>query len=149
MREKSVLWYAAFGVLMALLLFAAFLMKSFLTGVVFALLGVLVMLYSERPPRTVRFAIGRDHLTINDRRYILRDLDRFNIVETPTHPQPDGSPGHLLLIRGRRMVLPLLHLPLAPDIDPDAVRRALRRLVQEDADLREPLADLVAHGLGF
>lgn len=149
LREKSVLWYAGFGVLMALLLFAAFLMRSFLSGVVFALLGTLVLLYSERPPRSVRFSISRDHLTINDRRYVLRDLDRFNIIETPTHPQADGAPGHLLLIRGRRTLLPLLHLPLAADVEPETVRRALRRLIKEDADLREPLADLVAHGLGF
>lgn len=139
-QEKSALWYAAFGIAMALLLFAAFLMRSFLSGVVFVLLGVLVLLYSERPPRTARFQIGKEGLLVNNRRYPFQELDAFNIVESKSGP--------LALIRGRRLLLPLLHVPLA-DQDQDAVREALRSGIKEDHDLREPLADLLAHRLGF
>lgn len=139
-QQKGVLWYAIFGVAMAALVFIAFLLRSFLSGVVFVLSGLLVLLYSERPPRTLRIQITRDDLIMNDRRYLLRDLDAFNIVESPT--------GMLALIRSRRLVMPLIHLPLA-DQDPELVRRALRRGIKEDTNLREPLPDLLAHWLGF
>lgn len=139
-QEKGTGWYVVFGVAMALLLFATFLMRSFLTGVVFILLGVLVLLYGERPPRTARFQITKDALIVNNRRYPFQELDAFNVVESPQGP--------LALVRGRRIVLPLLHVPLA-DQDPDTVRQALRGGIKEDQDLSEPLADLIAHRLGF
>lgn len=139
-QEKNALWYAVFGVAMALLIFAAFLMRSFLSGVVFALLGVLVLLYSERLPKTVRFQITKDALIVNNRRYPFQELDAFHIVETPHGP--------LALIRGRRLILPLVHVPLA-DQDPDTVQKALQSGIKEDQDLREPLADLLAHWVGF
>ncbi|MDP3685723.1 MAG: hypothetical protein Q8R32_02735, partial [bacterium] len=123
-QRKGTLWYAVFGVALAGLVFIAFLLRSFLSGVVFVLSGLLILIYSERPPRALRIQITRDDLLINDRRYLLRDLEAFNIVESPT--------GMLALIRSRRLVMPLIHLPLA-DQDPDAVRRALRRGIKEDS----------------
>ena len=139
-QPKGALWYAVFGVGMAALVFVAFLLRSFLSGVVFTLSGVLILIYSERPPRSLRIRISRDDLTINDRRYLLRDLDAFNIAESPS--------GMLALIRSKRLIMPLLHLPLG-DQAPEAVRRALRRGVKEDVNLHEPLPDLLAHWLGF
>lgn len=139
-RPKTLAWYVAFGVCVALLLFTAFLMRSFLTGAVFGLLGLLVYLFSERLPRTVRFALSHDALIINERRYLLRDLDAFSVV--------DSLSGLLLLVRSRRVAMPLLHLPLAGQ-NPDSVRNAFRRILTEDPDLRESLADVLAHRLGF
>lgn len=139
-QPKTTLWYALFGIVQALLLFVAFLMRSFLTGIVFALLGVLVLLYSERSPKTARFQITGDSLVINHRRYPLKELDAFNVVES--------AEGPLALIRSRRLVLPLLHIPLA-DQDPAAVHRILGSHLKEDPELRESLADLLAHRLGF
>lgn len=140
LQPKNTLWYAVFGIAMAALLFVAFLLRSFLSGVVFVLSGVLILIYSERSPRLLRVQITRDDLVINNRRYLLRDLDAFNVVESPT--------GMLALIRSRRLVMPLLHLPLS-DQDPESVRRALRRGVKEDPELREPFPDILAHWLGF
>lgn len=148
-QPKTTLWYVAFGVVMALLLFVAFLMQSFLTGVVFALLGLLILLYSERRPRTATFRITPTTLVINDRRYLLRELDAFNVVESPSSRRPDSPElGHLLLIRSRRLVMPLLHVPLG-DQDPETIREALAPRLKEDPELREPLADLLFHWIGF
>lgn len=137
---KSLLWYGVFGVALAALLFTAFLMRSFLTGVVFVLLGLLVLLYSERPPRALRVRLTPNALFLNDRRYLYADLDAFHIVESPT--------GMLALIRSKRLVMPLLHVPL-DDTDPERVRATLARSLTEDPDLREPLPDILAHYLGF
>lgn len=140
LRPKTISWYAIFGVAMAILLFTAFLMRSFLSGAVFVLLGILVLLYSERSPRPLRVQLLPSALILNDRRYLWKDLDAFNIVESPT--------GMLALFRSRRLVMPLIHVPLA-DEDPEAVRAILSREVKEDTQLREPLPDLLAHYLGF
>lgn len=137
---KSALWYGIFGVVLAVLVFIAYLLRSFLSGIVFVLSGVLILLHSERPAKPIRVVITREDLIINDRRYRFGDLEAFNIVESHT--------GMLALIQSRRFVMPLLHLPLG-DQDPEAVRKALRRGVPEDVNIREPLPDLLAHWLGF
>lgn len=140
LQPKTTAWYVGVGVLLALLLFAAFLMRSFLSGVVFALLGLLVLLYSERPPRTARFTLSEEGVRINDRFYPYRELGGFNVVESPTGP--------LALVRSRRLVMPLLHIPLGEHAA-EAIRARLRPHLTEDQDLRESLADLIAHRLGF
>lgn len=141
-RPKSLAWYAGFGAAFALLLFTAFLMRSFLTGVVFGLLGLLILLYSERSPKTVRFSLSPESLTVNDRRYPLRELDAFNVVDSLT------GTGFILLIRSRRLFMPLIHVPLGTQ-DSEAVRGLLRGSLREDLELRESLTDLLAHRLGF
>lgn len=140
LQPKTTAWYVGVGVLLALLLFAAFLMRSFLSGVVFALLGLLVLLYSERPPRTARFALSNEGVQVNDRRYPYRELGGFNVVESPTGP--------LALVRSRRLVMPLLHIPLGEHAA-ETIRARLRAYLTEDPELRESLADLLAHRLGF
>lgn len=137
---KSALWYGIFGVALAVLVFFAYLLRSILSGVVFVLSGILILLHSERPPKPIRVVITKDDLIINDRRYRFGDLEAFNIVESPT--------GMLALIQSKRFIMPLLHLPLG-DQDPEAVKKALRRGIPENTDIHEPLPDLLAHWLGF
>lgn len=139
-QKKTTAWYVVFGVVVALLLFSAVLTRSFLSGIVFGLLAFLVLLYSERPPRTARFQLTPDALIINDRRYPFSQLDAFNIVESPS--------GRLLLLRSRRLVMPLIHVPLGEQ-ESDLIRPFVQDALREDPDLREPLADLLAHRLGF
>jgi len=140
LQAKPLVWYAVFGAALAALLFIAFLLRSFLSGVVFALVGLLILLYSERPPRTIRFQLTDNALLINTNRYPFTDLEAFNVIESPR--------GMLALLRSRRLILPLIHVPLGSQ-DPDIVRGILRERVTEDPVLHEPLPDLLAHWLGF
>lgn len=141
-RPKSVLWYVSFGTALAVFLFIAFLMRSFLTGVVFGLLGFLVLLFSERPPRTIRFAVSAESLSVNDRKYPLNELEAFNVVDSLL------GTGVILIVRSRRVVMPLVHVPLMTQ-DPDAIRGLLRTRLHEDLELRESFTDILAHRLGF
>ena len=79
--EKSTAWYVGFGIILALLLFSAFLLKSFLSGVVFGLAGLLVFLYSERSPRIIHYELRDTGIRIGDRIYPFRELSAFNMVE--------------------------------------------------------------------
>jgi hypothetical protein len=138
--KKTTGWYVAFGIILALLLFSAFLLRSFLTGVVFFLAGVLIFLYSERPPRKVSYEIRDTGIRIGGRLYLYRELAGFNMVER--------TDGVYMLLRSRRLVMPLIHVPLG-DQDPDKARELLLPLLTEDVQLVEPLADILAHWLGF
>lgn len=139
-QSKPLMWYAVFGIALAALLFVAFLLRSFLSGVVFALVGLLIFLYSERPPRMIRFQLTDNALRINTNLYPFTELEGFNIIESPQ--------GALALFRSRRLVMPLIHVPLGSE-DPEVIRGLLAERLVEDPELREPLPDLLAHWLGF
>jgi len=139
--KKTATWYVIFGVVLALLLFSAFLLKSFLTGVVFFLSGILIFLYSERSPRRVAYAIRDTGIAIGNRVYLYRELSAFNLIERRDIVY--------ILLKSRRLVMPLIHVPVADDIDPSAVRESLLQYLPEDEQFTEPLADVLAHWLGF
>ena len=139
--KKTTRWYVIFGVVLALLLFSAFLLKSFLTGVVFFLCGVLVFLYSERTPRRSNYEIRDTGILIGNRVFLYRELTAFNLIER-------GDVVYILLV-SRRPIMPLIHVPVADDIDPNALRELLLQYLPEDEQVTEPFADVLAHWLGF
>ncbi len=139
--EKTILWYIVFGVVVALTIFTAFLLRSFLAGIVFFLGGLIVYMYSERPPRIVKYELLVKGIGIGDRLYPYSALTNFNIVER--------AHGAYVLLRGRRLLMPLIHIPLADSIYPDDVKEVLLKFLPEDPDLVEPLPEIIAHWLGF
>lgn len=139
--KKTTAWYIGFGILLALLLFVAFMMQSFLTGVIFFLSGVLIFFHSERPPKSVSYDLRTTGIKVDSRIYLYRELTAFNIVE-------HGSSIYLLL-KSKRLLMPLIHIPLADDINHEEVLDAISNHLPQDPDFVEPLADVLAHWLGF
>lgn len=139
--HKTTGWYVGFGVLLALLLFSAILLQSFLTGVVFLLAGVLIFLYSERTPRRIRYEVRDTGIRVGERFYLFRELAAFNLVER-------GDTVYMLL-KSRRFILPMIHVPLAEETDHQKLRKIMLRHMKEDHEFNEPLADVLAHWLGF
>ena len=139
--KKTTIWYIGFGILLALLFFTAFIMQSFLTGIIFFLSAVLIFFYSERPPKTVSYDLRTTGIKIDSRIYLYRELSAFNIVE-------HGSSIYLLL-KSKRLLMPLIHVPLADNIDHEEVLDAISNHLPQDPEFVEPLADILAHWLGF
>ncbi len=139
--KKTTAWYIAFGIVWALLLFTAIVTGSFLTGIVFFIGGILLFLYSERAPRMVHFEILDTGIAIGRHIFPYRELMGFNLME-----RIDGV---YILLRGRRLLIPLIHVPVADDVDPRKLQKILARHVKEDDTLVEPLSDIIAHWLGF
>lgn len=138
--KKTTAWYVVFGIVLALLLFSAFLLQSVLTGVVFLLSGILIFVYSERPPRRVPYEIRTSGVSINRRVYLYRDLSAFNVVER-------GDTVYMLL-KSRRLIMPLIHVPLT-GLDFQEVSEVMGAHLEEDDQLIEPFADVLSHWLGF
>jgi hypothetical protein len=139
--KKTTVWYIGFGVMLALLLSIAFIMQSFLTGIIFLLSGILIFFHSERPPKIVSYDLRTTGIRIDSRIYLYRELSAFNIVE-------HGSSIYLLL-KSKRLLMPLIHIPLADNLNHEEVLDAISNHLPQDPDFVEPLADVLAHWLGF
>lgn len=138
--KKTVVWYVGFGVILALLIFSAFVMQSFLTAIVFILAGILIFVYSERKPKIISYDIRTSGIRVDSRVFLFRELESFNTVER-------GSEVYLLL-KSKRVFMPMIHIPLN-DADHELVTETLGRHLSQDPDFVEPFADIIAHWLGF
>lgn len=139
--KKNTVWYIGFGIFLAILLFSAFVMKSFLTGIIFALSGILIFFLSERPPKITSYEIKTTGIRIGNRVYLYNELSSFNLVE-------NGSSIYLLL-KSKRLIMPLIHIPLAESLDHEEVVNIISNHLPQDPDFVEPLADVIAHWVGF
>jgi hypothetical protein len=138
--KKTVGWYIGFGILLAFLLFTAFIMQSLLTGIVFLLGGILIFVHSERPAKTISYDIRSSGVHMGKEFYLFRELEAFNVVER--------GDGVYMLLKSKRLLLPLIHIPLG-DVDHEEVVRVMSEKIPQDPDFVEPLADVIAHWAGF
>ncbi len=139
--KKTTGWYVGFGVLLALLLFAAFLLQSLLTGIVFILAGILIFVHAEKPPRIIGYDVRTTGVRIDERIYMFRELAAFNVVQ---HANDEAY----LLLKSKRLVMPLIHVPLG-NSDAEEVTETLSKYIPQDINFVEPLADVLAHWAGF
>ncbi len=138
--KKNTLWYICFGVILAFLIFISLLMGSFLTAIVFVLAGILIYVYSERQPKTVNYDVRTSGIRIGNRIYLFRELAGFNIMERNHEVY--------ILLKSKRIVMPLIHIPIK-DQDPEEVLNVLGEYLPEDPEINEPIADILAHWVGF
>lgn len=141
MYKKNTFWYMGFGIAFALLLFIAiFMLQSFLATVVFAMLGGLLFVYSERKPKIIEYDVRTSGIRIGNRVYLYRELLAFNVIER--------GYGIYLIVQSRRTLVPLIHVPLG-DTNPEAVYNTLIEFLDDDPELTESLGDVLSHWFGF
>jgi hypothetical protein len=138
--KKNISWYIGFGILLAILLFTAFIMQSLLMGIVFILGGILIFFHSERPAKTISYDIRSSGVRMGKEFYLFRELDAFNVVER-------GNEIYMLL-KSKRLLLPMIHIPLG-NMDHEEVVKVMSEKIPQDTDFVEPLADILAHWAGF
>ena len=138
--KKNVGWYIGFGIILAIILFSAFVTQSLLTGIVFLLGGILIFVHSERPAKIISYEIRSTGIRMGKEFYSFQDLSVFNIVER--------GDGVYMLIKSKRLLLPLIHIPLG-NIDYEEATRVMSEKLPQDTEFIEPLADVIAHWVGF
>jgi len=138
--KKTVGWYIGFGILLAFLLFSALIMQSILTAVVFLLGGILIFVHSERPAKIISYDIRSTGVRMGKEFYLFRELSAFNVVER--------GDGVYMLLKSKRLLLPLIHMPLG-DTNHEEVVEVMSEKIPQDPEFVEPLADIIAHWAGF
>lgn len=138
--KKNTLWYICFGLILALSIFISLIMGSYLAIVIFVLCGILIYVYSERKPKTINYDIRTSGIRIDTRIYLFRELSGFNIMERNNEVY--------ILLKSKRMVMPLIHVPIKEQ-NPEDIYNILSERLQEDPELSEPLADILSHWVGF
>jgi hypothetical protein len=114
-RTKSADWYWALGIIAAAAAIASLLFSNVLLAILIVIAALATAIVAAKQPRTHRFAITEQGLTIGDRLYPYDTMLHFSVLEYIDHDLPPA-----LSIKTRSLLAPHLLVPLS-GVDADDV----------------------------
>ena len=138
--EKGSDWFWVLGILAVSGSIAAFFFGNFLFAVLILIGAGTMALLAGRQPAVIPFSVSTRGVRVGDTLYPYSTLDAYFIEEeSPLGPQ--------LLLRSKRIHMPLIILPLPEEYIHDIEDLLLDRLPEEE--LEEPLANKILEFFGF
>ena len=142
-REKDVSWYWASIILAVLILAAALWQRNFLFGFFVVVAEILILVWANQQPRTVRFLCTEKGLTVDGKKiYALTDIEAFGAKE---HEGREWS--RIVLYFHRRFAGTLV--VLIPTARMHEIKSAIQKAGVAETDRDESFIDILAQFLGF
>lgn len=138
--EKSPEWFAIVGIITLAATAAAYMVGNILFAILLVLIGITVSLVTVRTPETITFAVSARGVRVDDRLYPYTTLESYYIDE-------DDPKGPQLLLKGERLIMPLIVIPLPEDEVDDIEDLIASKLPEEH--LEEPFVAKVLEFFGF
>ncbi len=138
--EKNPEWFAVLGIIALAASAAAFMVGNILFSVLIILMAIATALTSLRTPQTIPFAVTARGVRVDDRLYPYTTLESYYIDE-------DDPKGPQLLIKGERLIMPLIVIPL-PEEEVDEIEDLIAMKLPEE-HLEEPFFAKVLEYFGF
>lgn len=138
--EKNAEWFVILSIIALAASAAAFMVGNILFSVLIVLMAITTALASLRTPQTIPFAVTARGVRVDDRLYPYSTLESYYInEEDPKGPQ--------LLIKGERLIMPLIVIPL-PEDEVDEIEDLIAMKLPEE-HLEEPFFAKVLEFFGF
>ena len=137
--EKSSDWFWIVGIISVTGALIAFFFGNFLFALLILVAGVSTSLVALRRPRIIPFAVTTRGVRIDDELYPYSSLESFYI-------DGENYPEVRLLLKSKKLHLPLLILPLPDEYVDDIDDLLSDRLPEEE--LEEPLFNVILEYLG-
>ena len=138
--EKSPEWFAVVGILTLAATAGAFMVGNLLFAVLLLLMGLVASLATLRTPEIIPYAVTARGVRVDDRLYPYTTLESYYIEE-------DDPKGPQLLIKGERLIMPLIVIPL-PEEEVDEVEDLISQKLPEE-HLEESFFAKLMEFLGF
>ena len=138
--EKGSDWFWALGIITLCATITAFFFGNFLFAILIMLSGSTMALFAGRAPQLIAFSVSTRGIRVGDNIYPYTTLDAYCIDEE-SQPEPQ------LLIRSKRMHMPMIILPIPPEYIHDIEDLLFERLSEEE--MEEPFGSKVLEFFGL
>ncbi len=138
--EKTNDWYASVIIISGAGIGLGFLLSNFLIVTLIFIGTITFILMAARRPEEVHVEILRKGIRVGNTLYPYSTLDGFSII--------DYTPQHRLLLESSKLLMPLIAIHIADDIDIDDLHEEVSRYLPEK-DLHESLPQLLMERIGF
>jgi hypothetical protein len=139
-KERSQDWFWAVGIVTVSLALVSIILGNIIFGILIIISAFSLALFINRPPQTIRGEIDERGITKGNVKYPYDTLRSFWVDEEHPHKK--------IILRSKKMLMPLIIVPIGNDTDPERLREAiLPHLTEEFHSL--PLAEKLLEYLGF
>ena len=98
-HEKDVMWFVAFGaVVAALMAVSVLVLQSITFSILIPVMAIALIVYTRRPPRLIDYTLSSKGLFVNDQLYPFADFKGFGVIR-------DGREFSVMLIPTKRFRL--------------------------------------------
>ncbi len=139
--KKSRDWYWTVGIISAALVATAVIFGNVLFGVVIAVGAFTLTMFASRRPDTITVEINDKGITAGKTLYPFSAIESFSMDE-------DGGTGRRLIIKSKKMFVPIIAVPISSEQNTDNLRSFLAAHLKEEAFERGVMQTLFDR-LGF
>ena len=141
-KPKTSDWYWAVGIVTI----GAAVAAVFFGNIVFALLLIIaslaLLLHANVKPRLLEYHLTSRGLIINNELYPIATIESFWVDEY------DNGVSRLI-VKSNKKIMPLIVVPLVPEVKPDEVRYFFFQHVVDEVEHHEPVSHQIMEHLGF
>ena len=139
-KERSQDWYWAVGIIAISVAVASVIFGNIVFGILILVSAFALSLYVNRVPEKTKVIVNERGITKNKVLYPYGSLESFWIDIDHPHKK--------ILLRSRKIFMPLIVIPLADEVDPYRLERTLTNFIPEEFHVL-PLVERLLEYLGF
>ena len=138
-KERSNDWFWALGVIVIAGSITSIIFANYFFAALLFISGVLLGFFSIKKPETIPYELNNKGLKIKNRLYPYGKIKAF-CVQTENKP--------FLFIKTERFLMPIISIPIAPEVSEDILNIMLQNKVTEEKMTEHPYEKIMEH-LGF
>ncbi len=139
-KERSQDWFWAVGIVAVAIAVTSIIFHNIIFGILVLVGAFALSLSPNREPDMVEVTLNETGITRGKVRYPYESLHSFWIDTEHSHPK--------ILLRSKKVFLPLIIIPLDPEAHVVEIERALARFLEEEHHTL-PFAEKILEYLGF
>ncbi|MCC7004828.1 hypothetical protein IT397_02840 [Candidatus Nomurabacteria bacterium] len=137
--EKGNDWYWAVGIISTSIIIMSVILKNYLFAVLVFFAIISAFIQANKKPRLFNFEINKKGVVVGNTLYPYDNLEGFCI--------PEEEDGKILLIKSKKMIVPLIMIPIS-NVNHEQIKNFLSEKIVEE-ELHESFFQKVAEYFGF
>lgn len=139
-KERGSDWFWAVGIITLSVAVASIIFSNIIFAILIILSAFSLSLFINRPPETIHASVDERGVTRGNVLYTYGSLHSFWIDIEHPHQK--------IIFRSKKLLMPLIIVPLGENIDPDRLEKTLSRFLPIEYQ-RLPLVEYLLEYLGF
>jgi hypothetical protein len=141
-EEKSADWFWIVSIVAVSIAVLSIFFGNVLLALLILLATFTTFMLAHSAPRIVEYELSRKGVRIGDVMYSFSTIDSFFVIDE------DGYDRDRILFKSKRVLMPIIVVPLGEGLDPEEIRDFLLEHLDEE-EMYEPFLERVMSSLGF
>lgn len=138
-KEKNNDWFWALGIVVVAGAATSVIFSNYFFAILIVLSGILIFIFSVKPPEMVNCELNHKGLKIRDRIYLYKDIASFWV-------QKENPP--TLFVKTRRIIMPVISVPIDLSFADDVKKAMLTSGVTQE-EMKAHFSEKVMDSIGF